>query len=121
MASALIRWNVGEVQWLEASYAATGSGIVRVIDPDMNINPDAVDNLDVVVYSETFMGGIDLTVTETQEASGIFEGTVEFDPETASEGHRLQVTEGDIITAAYDDETLPKPQTATTLRSPRRH
>ena len=110
VASALIRWNVGEVQWLEASYAATGSGIVRVIDPDMNTNPSAVDNInDIVVYSETFLGGIELTVTETQEASGIFEGTVEFDPESASQGHRLQVTEGDIVTAEYDDRTLPPP------------
>ena len=110
VASALIRWNVGEVQWLEASYAATGSGIVRIIDPDMNTNPSAVDNIDdIVVYSETFLGGIELTVTETQEASGIFEGTVEFDPESASQGHRLQVTEGDIVTAEYDDYTLPPP------------
>ena len=115
VASALIRWNVGEVQWLEASYAATGSGVVRIIDPDMNINPDAVDSLDVVAYSETFIGGIELTVTETQEASGIFEGTVEFDPESASDGHRLQVTEGDIITATYDDMTLPKPDNGDTL------
>ena len=115
VASALIRWNVGEVQWLEASYAATGSGVVRIIDPDMNINPDAVDSLDAVVYSETFIGGIELTLTETQEASGIFEGTVEFDPESASDGHRLQVTEGDIVTAAYDDETLPKPDNGDTL------
>ena len=115
VASALIRWNVGEVQWLEASYAATGSGVVRIIDPDMNINPDAVDSLEMVVYSETFIGGIELTVTETQEASGIFEGTVEFDPESASDGHRLQVTEGDIITATYDDQTLPKPDNGDTL------
>ena len=115
VASALIRWNVGEVQWLEASYAATGSGVVRIIDPDMNINPDAVDSLDVVAYSETFIGGIELTVTETQEASGIFEGTVEFDPESASDGHRLQVTEGDIVTATYDDMTLPKPNNGDTL------
>ncbi len=115
VASALIRWNVGEVQWLEASYAATGSGIVRIIDPDMNINPDAVDSIDAVVYSETFIGGIELTLTETQEASGIFEGTVEFDPESASDGHRLQVTEGDIVTAEYEDETLPKPNNGDTL------
>ena len=115
VASALIRWNVGEVQWLEASYAATGSGVVRIIDPDMNINPDAVDSIDAVVYSETFIGGIELTLTETQEASGIFEGTVEFDPESASDGHRLQVTEGDIVTAAYDDKTLPKPDNGDTL------
>ena len=109
VASALIRWNVGEVQWLEASYSATGSGIARVIDPDMNINPDAVDNLEIIVFSETFLGGIVLTVTETQESSGIFEGTVEFDPTAASQGHRLQVTEGDIVTAEYDDYTLPSP------------
>ena len=115
VASALIRWNVGEVQWLEASYAATGSGVVRIIDPDMNINPDAVNSIDAVVFSETFIGGIELTLTETQEASGIFEGTVEFDPESASDGHRLQVTEGDIITAAYEDETLPKPDNGDTL------
>ena len=115
VASALIRWNVGEVQWLEASYAATGSGVVRIIDPDMNINPDAVDSIEAVVYSETFIGGIELTLTETQEASGIFEGTVEFDPESASDGHRLQVTEGDIVTAEYEDETLPKPDNGDTL------
>ena len=115
VASALIRWNVGEVQWLEASYAATGSGVVRIIDPDMNINPDAVDSIDAVVFSETFIGGIELTLTETQEASGIFEGTVEFDPESASDGHRLQVTEGDIVTASYEDETLPKPDNGDTL------
>ena len=115
VASALIRWNVGEVQWLEASYAATGSGVVRIIDPDVNINPDAVDSIEAVVYSETFIGGIELTLTETQEASGIFEGTVEFDPESASDGHRLQVTEGDIITASYEDETLPKPDNGDTL------
>ena len=115
VASALIRWNVGEVQWLEASYAATGSGVVRIIDPDMNINPDAVDSIEAVVFSETFIGGIELTLTETQEASGIFEGTVEFDPESASDGHRLQVTEGDIVTAAYEDETLPKPDNGDTL------
>ena len=109
VASALIRWNVGEVQWLEADYAATGSGVVRVTDPDMNTNPDAVDDIGIVVYSDTFLGGVDLTATETQESSGVFEGVVEFDPHAASQGHRLQVSEGDIVTALYDDETLPKP------------
>ena len=109
VASALIRWNVGEVQWLEAGYAATGSGVVRVVDPDMNTNPDVVDDIGIVVYSDTSLGGIDLTATETQESSGVFEGVVEFDPYAASQGHRLQVSEGDIVTAAYDDETLPKP------------
>ena len=109
VASAVIRWNVGEIQWLEPSYASTDSGVVRVIDPDMNLNPDAVDSMGVVIYSETYVGGIDLIVTETNESTGIFQGTVEFDLDRASQGHRLQVTEGDIVTAVYEDRTLPKP------------
>jgi len=63
--SALIRWNIGEVQWLEASYPASGTGVVRVIDPDMNLNPEAVNNFNVDIWSDSDAGGIDLTVTET--------------------------------------------------------
>ena len=123
VASALIRWNIGEVQWLESSYPASGTGVVRVIDPDMNLNPEAVDNFDVNVWSDSDAGGIDLTVTETNEATGIFEGTVSFTTETESSGHRLRAAEGDTVTAEYEDRTLPDPYsmrddldvTATTL------
>ena len=123
VASALVRWNIGEVQWLESSYPATGTGIVRVIDPDMNLNPEAVDNFDINVWSDSDAGGIDLTVTETNEATGIFEGTVAFQTETESSGHRLRAAEGDTVTAEYEDRTLPDPYntvddldiTATTL------
>ena len=109
--SALIRWNIGEVQWLEASYPASGTGVVRVIDPDMNLNPEAVDNFDVDVWSDSDAGGIDLTVTETNEATGIFEGTVFFTVSDESSGHRLRVAEGDTVTAEYEDNTLPDPYT----------
>jgi hypothetical protein len=109
--SALIRWNIGEVQWLEASYPATGTGVARIVDPDMNLNPEAVDNFDVDVWSDSDAGGIDLTVTETNEATGIFEGTVFFTVADESSGHRLRVAEGDTITAEYEDNTLPDPYT----------
>jgi hypothetical protein len=109
--SALIRWNIGEVSWLEASYPASGTGVVRVIDPDVNLNPEAVDNFDVDVWSDSDAGGIDLTVTETNEATGIFEGTVFFTTTDDSSGHRLRVAEGDTVTAEYRDETLPDPYT----------
>ena len=109
--SALIRWNIGEVQWLEASYPASGTGVVRVIDPDMNLDPEAVDNFDVDVWSDSDAGGIDLTVTETNEATGIFEGTVFFTVADESSGHRLRVAEGDTVTAEYEDNTLPDPYT----------
>jgi hypothetical protein len=109
--SALIRWNIGEVQWLEASYPASGTGVVRVIDPDMNLDPEAVDNFDVDTWSDSDAGGIDLTVTETNEATGIFEGTVFFTTTDESSGHRLRVSEGDTVTASYEDNTLPNPYT----------
>ena len=111
--SSLIRWNVAEVQWLEASYPASGSGIVRVIDPDMNLNPEAVDNFDVTVWSDSDGGGISLTVTETNAATGIFEGTVFFGVGVDTSGHRLRVVEGDTVTAQYDDDTLPAPHKET--------
>ena len=109
--SALIRWNIGEVQWLEASYPASGTGVVRVIDPDMNWDPEAVDNFNIDVWSDSDAGGIDLTVTETNEATGIFEGTVFFTVTNESSGHRLRVAEGDTVTADYEDNTLPDPYT----------
>ncbi len=109
--SSLIRWNIGEVQWLEASYPASGTGVLRVIDPDMNLDPEAVDNFDADVWSDSDAGGINLTVTETNEATGIFEGTVFFTTTDESSGHRLRVAEGDTITGEYEDNTLPEPYT----------
>jgi hypothetical protein len=111
LGSALIRWNIGEVQFLEASYPASGTGVVRVIDPDMNLDPEAVDNFDIDIWSDSDAGGIDLTVTETNEATGIFEGTVFFTATDQSSGHRLRVAEGDTVTAEYEDNTLPDPYT----------
>ena len=109
LGTALVRWNIGEVQWIETSYPAQGTGIVRVIDPDMNLDPESVDNFDVDVYSDSDSGGIDLTVTETNEATGVFEGTVFFTTTDESSGHRLRVSEGDTITTEYTDGTLPNP------------
>ncbi len=109
VSTALVRWSIGEVQWLETSYPAQGTGVVRVIDRDMNLDPEAVDNFDVDVYSDSDSGGIDLTVTETNEATGVFEGTVFFTTTDESSGHRLRVAEGDTISAEYTDGTLPNP------------
>ncbi len=111
VSSSLIRWNIGETQWLEASYPASGTGVVRIIDPDMNLNPEAVDNFGVDIWSDSDAGGISLTVTETNEATGIFEGTVFFTVTDQSSGHRLRVAEGDTVTAEYEDNTLPDPYT----------
>jgi hypothetical protein len=107
--SALIRWNIGEASWLESSYPAGSNGVVRIVDPDMNWDPENVDNFEVDVWSDSDAGGISLMVSETNEATGIFEGTVSFTVDDESSGHRLRVAEGDTITVEYEDNTLPGP------------
>ena len=108
-------WNMGEIQWLEASYPSSGVGHVRVIDPDMNLNPKEVDYFDVDVWSDSDFAGIDLTVTETNYATGIFEGTVFFTTTDNSSGHRLRVGNGDTIYSKYEDNTLPDSHTKNQL------
>ena len=106
--SALIRWNVAEVTWTEDSYREGATGTLRVVDPDRNIHPDTPDSIETIVFSDTYRGGIKIALTETEPSSGVFQGEVIFDV-LHSEGNRLQVTEGDIVTASYTDRTLPPP------------
>jgi hypothetical protein len=109
--SALIRWNIGEIKWLEASYPANGQGVLQIVDPDMNLNPKAIDKFDTNTWSDSDSGGIKLTMTETGEATGIFQGTVYFTTNFQSSGNRLHVAEGDTVTGEYKDRTLPAPYT----------
>ena len=109
VATAYVRWHVAEVRWLEAIYPAPGTGTVRIADPDMSLDPESADSFGVGVHSDSDPGGINLTVTETGEATGVFEGTVYFAADGDSSGHRLRVAEGDLVTANYTDGTLPDP------------
>ena len=103
-----ILWEVGTIQWLEDVYSHTGTAVVRVIDPDMNQIHGGIDNFDVDVWSDTDLAGIDLTVTETDISSGVFEGTVFFSTADDSSGHRLRISQGDTIFSKYADTTIPK-------------
>jgi hypothetical protein len=109
--SALIRWNIGEIKWLQPSYPANGQGVLQIVDPDMNLNPKAVDKFDTSVWSDSDSGGIKLTMTETGQDTGIFQGTVYFTTNFQSSGNRLHVAEGDTVTGEYKDRTLPAPYT----------
>jgi len=106
-ASALIRWNTGEIQWLESSYPVSGKGVVRVFDPDMNINPNTKDKFKIRVWSDSDAKGLDITVVETGESTGIFEGVVHFSDKVSDSS--LLVREGDTLVAEYKDVTLPDP------------
>ena len=107
--SAPIHWNTGKVEWLQSSYPVNGQGVVQITDPDMSLNPDAINKFDTNVWSDSDSGGIKLTMTETGPSTGIFQGTAYFTTDLRSSGNRLHVTSGDTVTAEYTDTTLPLP------------
>lgn len=111
--SALIRWHMGEIQWLQSNYPSNGQGILQIVDPDMSLNPDTINKFDTSVWSDSDSGGTKITMTETSAGSGIFQGIVNFVTQYPSSGNRLHVSDGDTITGEYIDRTLPPPYSST--------
>jgi len=111
VASASIVWNIGEASFDSSAVSAGGSAVLTVVDQDENLDDDIIDTFTVDVFSDSDNGGFNLTMNETDEDTGIFEGTVFFTSDLATSGTNLRVSEGDTVTAEYTDETLPEPYT----------
>ena len=106
--SATIRWNLGEIRWLKQEYPPSGIGTLQVIDPDMSLDPEENNEVEVRVWSDSDFTGIRLWLRETGPTTGIFNGDVQF-TKGPSSGRSLKVSEGDQISAKYVDRTLPDP------------
>ena len=111
VASSSIAWNIGEASFDSSAASAGGSAVFTVVDADENLDQRIIESFTVAVYSDSDAGGFTLTLNETDESSGVFEGTVFFTSTDATSGSNLRVSEGDTITAEYVDETLPEPYT----------
>ena len=107
--SAPVSWNTGTIQFSEETFFSDDSAVIRVIDLDMNLNPEALDSIPIQIFSDSDLGGIEITATETSENSGAFVDTISFTQTQTSSGNRLFSLPGDTIFAKYDDHTLPKP------------
>ena len=75
----------------------------------MNLNPEAIDQIPVEIFSDSDVGGITANAIETSESSGSFIATISLTQNSASSGNRLYAIPGDEISARYNDYTLPKP------------
>ncbi len=113
LASAIIQWNIGEVEMLDSTVAPNGSTVIRVTDVDEDSSSTIVDTFKVDVFSDSDSGGFTATVSETGENTGVFEGTVHFADDAATSGLTLRVSEGDTVTVEYTDKTLPGPDYTT--------
>ena len=104
-----IQWNIGKIQFSEENYLSDKTASIRVIDPDLNLNPESLDHIPIQISSNSDVSGIEVDAIETSERSGVFVATISFTQNLSSSGNRLFALPGDTIFAKYDDYTLPKP------------
>ena len=102
-------WNTGNIQFSQENYLSNQSGMVQVIDPDLNLNPEALDQIPIEISSDSDIAGIEVSGIETSESSGIFIARFTLTDNLSSSGNRLLALPGDEVYAKYDDHTLPKP------------
>jgi len=107
--SALISWNIGEINFGKEIYLIGEFAQITIIDPDMNLNPEAVDQVNVEIYSDSDIAGILVNAIETEEDSGLFKASISFTQNTVSSGNRIFALPGDAIYGKYEDNTLPSP------------
>ena len=104
-----VSWNLGTIQFSKENFFSDDSVIIRVIDLDMNLNPEALDHIPIQLFSDSDIAGIKVNAVESTESSGLFTATVSLSQTLSSSGNRLYSIPGDEIFAKYDDYTLPKP------------
>ena len=107
--SALVNWSIGAIRFTQPTYLIDESAVVQIIDPDMNLNPEAIDTVKLQVFSSSDAAGILVDATETSEESGVFEARIFFSTDSPSSGNRLFVLPGESIIVKYEDYTLPSP------------
>jgi hypothetical protein len=94
---------------MKSDYSIGETATIRVVDLDMNLNPEAIDQFEVEVSSDSDVAGILVNVIETSEDSGMFEASILFTQSQSSSGNRLFAIPDDSIRVKYDDYTLPTP------------
>ena len=103
-----VTWNYGTIKFSKDTFLSNDLIQIRVIDPDLNLNPEMIDTVNIDVFSDSDASGLSITAIETSERSGSFVSTFSLS-ENISSGNRLYANPGDTIIAKYDDHTLPKP------------
>lgn len=107
--SAPISWNLGTIHFSDANFISSKTTQIKVIDLDMNLNPEGIDQITIRVSSDSDVAGIEVDAIETSERSGLFIANISFSQNLPSSGSRLFAIPEDSIYAEYDDHTLPKP------------
>lgn len=104
-----VTWTIGNIQFAKEIFFTKDSVVIYVNDIDMNLNPEALDQIPIRVSSDSDVAGIEVSAIETSESSGSFVATFSPSQNSPSSGNRLYSEIGDNLYAKYSDHTLPKP------------
>ncbi|MCV0391990.1 MAG: glycoside hydrolase [Nitrosopumilus sp.] len=99
-------YTIGTVEWVDSTPRLGGYGVVKITDPDMNINPDRVDIFTAKAWSKTDLTGINLDMIESGQNTGVFYIDIEFTSEKSGI-QMLKTIPGDVVTVSYLDSTTP--------------
>jgi len=70
-----VSWNLGTIKFTKDIFLSDDSVIIHIIDLDMNLNPEALDQIEIDIFSDSDVGGIKVNAIETSESSGSFVAT----------------------------------------------
>ncbi|UCF07902.1 MAG: M20/M25/M40 family metallo-hydrolase [Thermoplasmata archaeon] len=95
--------GIGVVYLDNVAYRPVDTVEIKLYDTDLNMNPGISEPALVELSSTTEITPEIVILTETGPNSSVFVGTIDLSPGAPSADGVLQVTEGDNITAEYDD------------------
>ena len=104
MDSASVWYTTATLAFDKDTYTMDETATVTLTEPDKNVNPSLKETVNITVYSTSDPAGIVLSLLETENNSGVFQGSLTFTT-GASTGSILKAIQGDTITAVYTDET----------------
>ena len=91
---AIINWNVGEIQWINVP-TLSKYGTIRIVDSDMNLDPDKIDKIMINVWSKSSHNTMLLHAIETGKNTGIFHADISctLDPNDKSSLYVSEISE----------------------------
>ena len=89
------------IEFDQLEYPLSVNPIITVIDATADRDPAGVDFVSVSVTSSSDLSGINIPLRETGANTGIFSGIIILTYTDESSGHRLRVSNCDIIQATY--------------------
>lgn len=102
------QFHEGSVEWISKCFMVGSDAVLRVTDPDMNLDSELVEEINVTMWSDNDYRNVAYVLTETGKDMGIFDANVFFTMGDSSPGKRLRIVDGSTIYAKYVDYTSSK-------------